>query len=168
MVCNEHVKNQCVHDAAKTAQECNEMQQLTGTVTSEGLKGDFQCPQGDQHASFLPWPLPAWHGHLASCTPIRTTNVLVCAHMWLPTSSKLTCDLLQDRATAMLRGDIIVARQSLLGTKPLTIARCMMAVHVYLRRVMDMRRALTGGTQCCATSAPLPFSTRQEPAKSTI
>ena len=34
----------------------------------------------------------------------------------------------------------------------------------YLRRVMDMRRAPTGGTQCCATSAPLPFSTRQEPA----
>lgn len=33
-----------------------------------------------------------------------------------------------------------------------------------LRRVMDMRRAVTGGTQCCATSAPFPFSTRQDPA----
>ena len=34
----------------------------------------------------------------------------------------------------------------------------------YLRRVMDMRRAVTGGTQCCATSAPFPFNTKQEPA----
>ena len=42
-----------------------------------------------------------------------------------------------------------------------------LAVVGYLRRVMDMRRALTGGTQCCATSAPFPFSTRHEPAGST-
>ena len=144
------------------------MQQLTESVTSEGLKGDCQYLQGGQRAPFLPWPLPAWHGHLASCNPIRTINVLVCAQMWLPTKSKLTFDLLHDLTTAMLRGHIIVSRQSLLGTKPLTVARCTTAVHVYLRRVMDMRRALTGGTQCCATSAPLPFSTRQEPAKSKI
>jgi hypothetical protein len=63
--------------AARTVQECNEMQQLTGTVTSEGLKGDCQYRQGGQHAPFLPWPLPAWHGHLASCAPIRTTDELV-------------------------------------------------------------------------------------------
>ena len=33
-----------------------------------------------------------------------------------------------------------------------------------LRSVMEMRREPTGGTQCWATSAPLPFSTKQEPA----
>lgn len=33
-----------------------------------------------------------------------------------------------------------------------------------LLSVMDMRRCLTGGTQCLATSAPFPFSTRHEPA----
>ena len=53
-VCNEHVENHCMHNAARSAQECTEMQQLIGTVTSEGLKGDFQYPQGDQHAPFLP------------------------------------------------------------------------------------------------------------------
>ena len=37
----------------------------------------------------------------------------------------------------------------------------------HLRSVMDMRRRLTGGTQCIATSAPLPFSTRQDPAQNT-
>ena len=37
-----------------------------------------------------------------------------------------------------------------------------------LRSVMDMRRAVTGGTQCLATSAPAPFSTRQEPARATV
>lgn len=31
-------------------------------------------------------------------------------------------------------------------------------------RVMDILRALTGGTQCIATSAPLPFNTRHDPA----
>ncbi len=71
------VKNQCVHIAARTVQECNEVQQLTGTVTSEELKGDCQYPQGGQHAPFLPWPLLAWRERLASCTPIKTINVLV-------------------------------------------------------------------------------------------
>lgn len=32
------------------------------------------------------------------------------------------------------------------------------------RSVMDMRGCDTGGMQCCATSAPLPFSTRHDPA----
>ena len=34
----------------------------------------------------------------------------------------------------------------------------------HLLRVMDMRLSVTGGTQCIARSAPLPFSTRQDPA----
>lgn len=103
--------------AARTVQECNEMQQLTGTVTSEGLKGDCQYRQAGQHAPFLTWPLPAWHGHLASCAAIRTTHGLVCAHRWGSTRSKLTCDSLHDHGIAMLRGDTTVARQPLVGTK---------------------------------------------------
>ena len=36
------------------------------------------------------------------------------------------------------------------------------------RRVMDMRGSDTGGMQCCAMSAPLPFSTRTEPVRTRI
>ena len=38
----------------------------------------------------------------------------------------------------------------------------------HLRSVMDMRRRLTGGTQCIAASAPLPFNTRQDPATAAL
>lgn len=89
------------------------MQQLIGTVTSEGLKGDFPYPQGDQHAPFLPWPQLAWHGHLAFCTPIKTLSVLACAQMWFPGRSKVTCDPLRDHAIALLRGDILLRMQPL-------------------------------------------------------
>ena len=33
------------------------------------------------------------------------------------------------------------------------------------RSVMDMRGSLTGGMQCCAASAPFPFSTSTEPGR---
>ena len=35
-----------------------------------------------------------------------------------------------------------------------------------LRKVIDTRSPLTAGTQCFATSAPLPFNTRTEPTGS--
>lgn len=60
----------------------------------------------------------------------------------------------------MLRlSDSLLSKQS-------SPSSCQAACTCMRRSVMDMRLRFTGGTQCCATSAPFPLSTRQEPAGS--